>query len=131
MSIATDYIFSIKEKELGYSRIVGIEDSNQELNRFAKSSEGKLASVACQVLLILSAGDEYIEAKRAAQPFLPKKGKLVTTGPKIPRTIIFPKIKKSQQVHHRRSSMASKRNHIGGAAMDAGKLTTQGMCYRK
>lgn len=95
VSIATDYIFSITEKGIGYSRIVGIEDSEQELDKFAKSAEGKLASVACQVLLILSVGDEYIETERRGQPFLPKKGKLIKTGPKIARTIAFPTTKSS------------------------------------
>jgi hypothetical protein len=94
ISIATDYLFSITEKGIGYGKVVGIEDSKQELDRFTKSPEGQLASIACQVLLILSVGDEYIETERAAQPFMPKrKGNLTTTGPKIPRTIRFPKMK--------------------------------------
>lgn len=96
VSIATDYIFSITEKGIGYGRVVGVEDSKQELDRFARTPEGKLASIACQILLILSIGDEYIETEKAAQPFITKKkGNLTTAGPKIPRTIRFPKTRKA------------------------------------
>ena len=94
VSIASDHLFAITEKGLSYGRIVGLEDDEEALASFAGSPEGKLASIACQVMLILSIGDKYVD-EGSAQPFAvrKRKGSGSVEGPKVPRIIRLPKTK--------------------------------------
>ncbi|MEM9004494.1 MAG: hypothetical protein AAGE59_13340 [Cyanobacteria bacterium P01_F01_bin.86] len=110
--IASDFTFVVTEDGLNYGRNIWQKDSEEALAAFEKSPEGKLASIACQTLLILSMGDEYLDTG-AAQPFtVRKKNRKGNCGPKMPRTIRFPKTQSARiSAEYNLNAGTSKRPH--------------------